>query len=667
MFEAAYHARLPVLLKGPTGCGKTRFVEHMAWRLRPGGPQPANSWSPSPATRTSPPPTSSAATCSGDETVWIDGPLTRAVRTGAICYLDEIVEARKDTTVVIHPLTDHRRMLPIEKTGELLEAHADFLLVISYNPGYQSILKDLKPSTRQRFVSLEFDYPAADVEARSSRHEGGVDAELAARLAEIGWRVRGLREHGFEEGVSTRLLVYAAQLDDPRRRAPAGVRRRHRPGDQRRPRRPAGRRRRRRRRAPAMTRDATRPAHHSCSFIAAHGGATGMDRRASTTVAAGERRCSPRRCSTGRCASRSSPAGRHRAPAARRAARRRSSSCCRRQVGSFGDAELDRRAYRHAVLHQAGYELFGTRAFDVGAFLAAHADRPALPAVFAAMEERRVDATVAARFPGRGRRRRPGPLARPARRRPRSSTVLDRRGDLHRWTVEQIAAAGAGAVPGRRAGRERRPRAGAGRPRRTAPTPRARRRGRRRSGRRRRRAAQHPRLRRRHRRGARRRRGRPARSATATCPEVAPPRAPAATDGDERAAGGAGATTAGSRPAQAARAQLAVRRVGHARPALPDGLVPGERAPAARRRPRVHRRRAPPPRRAHPPGAPPVRQDHPADVAADAPRARRCRARPRRGRRRDGRPARRDGRRRAPPRAPGARHPRGRPPCSCWT
>jgi nitric oxide reductase NorQ protein len=149
---------------------------------------------------------------SGDETVWMDGPLTRAVRSGAICYLDEVVEARKDTTVVIHSLTDHRRLLPIEKTGELLGAHQDFLLVISYNPGYQSVLKDLKPSTRQRFVSLEFTYPAPEVEAGIVAHESGVDAETAQRLALIGAKVRNLREHGFEEGVSTRLLVYTAQL-----------------------------------------------------------------------------------------------------------------------------------------------------------------------------------------------------------------------------------------------------------------------------------------------------------------------------------------------------------------------------------------------------------------------------------------------------------------------
>jgi len=217
VFEAAYAQRLPVLLKGPTGCGKTRFVEHMAWRLY----RQADT-----SRRALDTPLLTVAChedltatdlvgrylLSGDETVWMDGPLTRAVRSGAICYLDEIVEARKDTTVVVHSLTDHRRLLPIEKTGELLDAHPDFLLVISYNPGYQSVLKDLKPSTRQRFVSLEFNYPAPDIEAAIIVHESGVDAAIAERLAEIGAKVRNLREHGFEEGVSTRLLVYTAQL-----------------------------------------------------------------------------------------------------------------------------------------------------------------------------------------------------------------------------------------------------------------------------------------------------------------------------------------------------------------------------------------------------------------------------------------------------------------------
>jgi nitric oxide reductase NorQ protein len=217
IFEAAYAARLPVLLKGPTGCGKTRFVEHMAWRLY----RQADG-----ARRALETPLITVAChedltatdlvgrylLSGDSTVWMDGPLTRAVRSGAICYLDEVVEARKDTTVVVHSLTDHRRILPIEKTGEMLDAHPDFLLVISYNPGYQSVLKDLKPSTRQRFVSLEFDYPSVELEAEIIAHESGVDADTALRLATIGQKVRHLREHGFEEGVSTRLLIYTAQL-----------------------------------------------------------------------------------------------------------------------------------------------------------------------------------------------------------------------------------------------------------------------------------------------------------------------------------------------------------------------------------------------------------------------------------------------------------------------
>ena len=217
VFEAAYAARLPVLLKGPTGCGKTRFVEHMTWRLYRHADTPRRALE-TPLMTVACHEDLTATDLvgrhllSGDETVWVDGPLTRAVRTGAICYLDEVVEARKDTTVVVHALTDHRRMLPIEKRGELLDAHPDFLLAISYNPGYQSVLKDLKPSTRQRFVSLEFDYPSVPVESTIIAHESGVAPEVADRLALIGEKVRNLREHGFEEGVSTRLLVYTAQL-----------------------------------------------------------------------------------------------------------------------------------------------------------------------------------------------------------------------------------------------------------------------------------------------------------------------------------------------------------------------------------------------------------------------------------------------------------------------
>jgi nitric oxide reductase NorQ protein len=211
VFTAAYAKRLPVLLKGPTGCGKTRFVEYMASTLGHAGDGPALV----------------TVAChedltgsdlvgryliEGDETVWIDGPLTQAVKRGAICYLDEIVEARKDTIVLIHPLTDHRRILPIDKKGEILEAHPAFLLVISYNPGYQSVLKDLKQSTRQRFVSLEFDYPARDKEAQIIAHEAPVEMTTAMELATLGEKIRNLRAGGLSEGVSTRLLIYAAQL-----------------------------------------------------------------------------------------------------------------------------------------------------------------------------------------------------------------------------------------------------------------------------------------------------------------------------------------------------------------------------------------------------------------------------------------------------------------------
>ena len=214
IFRAAYSARLPVLLKGPTGCGKTRFVEHMTWRLYR---ETANQLD-VPLVTVSCHEDLTATDMvgryllKGDETVWTDGPLTRAVRTGAICYLDEIVEARKDTTVLIHSLTDHRRILPIDKTGELVTAHPEFLLVISYNPGYQSVLKDLKPSTRQRFVSLEFDYPEVEQEAAIIAHETGVDDTTSERLAVIGEHVRNLKQHGFEEGVSTRLLIYTGNL-----------------------------------------------------------------------------------------------------------------------------------------------------------------------------------------------------------------------------------------------------------------------------------------------------------------------------------------------------------------------------------------------------------------------------------------------------------------------
>ena len=229
VFQAAYVARLPVLLKGPTGCGKTRFVEHMTWLLAENKSSTAEHALITVSCHEDLTATDMVGRylLKGDETIWSDGPLTRAVRSGAICYLDEIVEARKDTTVLIHSLTDHRRILPIDKTGELIEAHPEFLLVISYNPGYQSVLKDLKPSTRQRFVSLEFDYPDVQSEATIIAHESGVDATAAERLAVIGERVRNLKQHGFEEGVSTRLLIYTGELIAggiaPRRAAEAAI------------------------------------------------------------------------------------------------------------------------------------------------------------------------------------------------------------------------------------------------------------------------------------------------------------------------------------------------------------------------------------------------------------------------------------------------------------
>ncbi|MDQ6964688.1 MAG: CbbQ/NirQ/NorQ/GpvN family protein [Mariprofundales bacterium] len=206
LYEAAYRARLPVMVKGPTGCGKSRFIEYMAWRLQ----RPLIS-----------------VACNEDMTAsdlvgrylldangtrWLDGPLTTAARIGAICYLDEIVEARQDTTVVIHPLTDHRRTLPLDKRGELVAADRDFQLVISYNPGYQNIIKDLKQSTKQRFTAFEFDYPDGGVESTIVAKESGVDLQLAERLVRIAAAARNLKGHGLDEGISTRLLVYAATL-----------------------------------------------------------------------------------------------------------------------------------------------------------------------------------------------------------------------------------------------------------------------------------------------------------------------------------------------------------------------------------------------------------------------------------------------------------------------
>jgi nitric oxide reductase NorQ protein len=206
VFEAAYRNGLPVLLKGPTGCGKTRFMEHMAWRLQ----RPLITVSCHDDLTASD--LVGRFLIKGGETAWVDGPLARAVRCGGICYLDEVVEARKDTTVVIHPLADDRRVLPMEKIGELLEAPPEFCMAISYNPGYQSVLKDLKQSTRQRFVALEFDYPDTALEQKIVEKESGVDSELARRLVKFAHMTRNLKGQGLDEGASTRLLVHTAKL-----------------------------------------------------------------------------------------------------------------------------------------------------------------------------------------------------------------------------------------------------------------------------------------------------------------------------------------------------------------------------------------------------------------------------------------------------------------------
>lgn len=206
LYESAYSVRMPMMLKGPTGCGKTRFVEYMAWKL--GRPL-------------------ITVACNEDMTAsdlvgrflldasgtrWQDGPLAIAARMGAICYLDEVVEARQDTTVVIHPLTDARRVLPLEKKGELIQAHPDFQLVISYNPGYQSLMKDLKQSTKQRFGALDFNYPLHEIEAEIVAHETKVSLDVANKLVSIAERARNLKGHGLEEGISTRMLIYAGSL-----------------------------------------------------------------------------------------------------------------------------------------------------------------------------------------------------------------------------------------------------------------------------------------------------------------------------------------------------------------------------------------------------------------------------------------------------------------------
>jgi nitric oxide reductase NorQ protein len=206
LFRRAFDNQLPMLIKGPTGCGKTRFIQHMASRLgRPLYTVACHD-------------DLTAADLVGRHlisdtgTYWSDGPLTRAVREGAICYLDEVVEARKDTTVVLHPLTDDRRILPLERTGETLNAPPEFMLVVSYNPGYQNLLKGMKPSTRQRFVALSFDFPDPELETEVLIGESGIGREMAHRLVQLAGALRALKDHDLEEGASTRLLVYAATL-----------------------------------------------------------------------------------------------------------------------------------------------------------------------------------------------------------------------------------------------------------------------------------------------------------------------------------------------------------------------------------------------------------------------------------------------------------------------
>ena len=206
LFEAATASQIPVLLKGPTGCGKTRFMETMAWRLQ------------RPLITVSCHDDLTASDLVGrylitnNETVWVDGPLAHAVRVGGICYLDEVVEARKDTTVVIHPLADDRRILPLEKHGELLRAPKEFVLAMSYNPGYQSVLKELKQSTRQRFVAIEFAYPDEALETKIVVNESGLDAATTGKLLKLARMTRNLKGNGLDEGASTRLLVHAAKL-----------------------------------------------------------------------------------------------------------------------------------------------------------------------------------------------------------------------------------------------------------------------------------------------------------------------------------------------------------------------------------------------------------------------------------------------------------------------
>ena len=212
VFESAYNQKVPILLKGPTGTGKTRFVEYMSWYIS------SNMKKSVPLITVACHEDLTASDLVGrylidsSGTKWIDGPLTRAVKSGGICYLDEIVEARKDTTVIVHPLTDHRRILTIDKLGEVVEAADEFLMVVSYNPGYQNALKDLKQSTRQRFVAIEFDFPTPELEAKILKEEAGIDDSTADSLSSLGEKIRNLTYHGLSEAASTRVLIYAGKL-----------------------------------------------------------------------------------------------------------------------------------------------------------------------------------------------------------------------------------------------------------------------------------------------------------------------------------------------------------------------------------------------------------------------------------------------------------------------
>ena len=227
VFESAYNQKVPVLLKGPTGTGKTRFVEYMSWYIS----EKRNKSVPLVTVACHEDLTASDLVgrylIDASGTKWIDGPLTRAVKSGGICYLDEVVEARKDTTVIIHPLTDHRRILTIDKLGEVYEADDDFLMVVSYNPGYQNALKDLKQSTRQRFVAIEFDFPSPELETKIIQSESGVDHKISYSLASLGEKIRNLTDHGLTEAASTRVLIYAGKLIkdgiDPRRACQVAV------------------------------------------------------------------------------------------------------------------------------------------------------------------------------------------------------------------------------------------------------------------------------------------------------------------------------------------------------------------------------------------------------------------------------------------------------------